>query len=458
MRSLFHFPLPAQPPSQQPSPTATVSLQSEMCHRPHPAPMRRQRRSPALLSAARPLPRSRAYLDPAHGPLSPAPRAPAMPRPHPCLAPPPAPIAPHHLSTAPLLPAPPRPHRAHRVPPSASLYVATEQIPRSSPPPITTIVRRRRLTRVALRRPHRAHRAPTSASPPPSLSSRCGGPRALAGKNRAVCIPFSPNARKRPPSWQHPPEMHALRDQNGNILAPCIHSRAQSGDSGYMARESCRQGPFSASRNPKSRMARRCCQRRAAFPRQRPAVRPNGPCAMRQRHAARGMAERALRPAARAWPACRMRAPCHLACARRGLRPLPSRPRSSPPSYMRRASPSETRHAVPVPMHLAICAPHPSRQPRGPTASRKQAEQHKQLNAGIKIGSPNRDPIEELFGFAQRLPDALQLLHQANELALSYLDHSTRQRLGGYVIGLSGNSFTVDLYAALVDHATSIAR
>lgn len=109
-------------------------------------------------------------------------------------------------------------------------------------------------------------------------------------------------------------------------------------------------------------------------------------------------------------------------------------------------------------MHLATCAPHPSRQPRGPTASRKQAEQRKQLKASIKIGSPNGDPIEELFGFAQRLPGALQPLHQANELALSYLDHSTRQRLGGYVIGLSGNSFTVDLYAALVDHATSIAR
>ena len=113
---------------------------------------------------------------------------------------------------------------------------------------------------------------------------------------------------------------------------------------------------------------------------------------------------------------------------------------------------------LPTPMHLATCAPHPSRQPRAPTASRKQAEQRKQLNAGIKIGSPNGDPIEELFGFAQRLPDALQPLHQANELALSYLDHSTRQRLGGYVIGLSGNSFTVDLYATLVDHATSIAR
>ena len=118
---------------------------------------------------------------------------------------------------------------------------------------------------------------------------------------------------------------------------------------------------------------------------------PNGLCAMRQRHAARGMAERALRPAARAWPACRMP-------------PLPSRPRSSPPSYTRRASPSETRHAVPVPMHLATCAPHPSRQPRAPTASRKQAEQHKQLNAGIKIGSPNGDPIEELFGLRSVCP------------------------------------------------------
>ena len=151
-------------------------------------------------------------------------------------------------------------------------------------------------------------------------------------------------------------------------------------------------------------------------------------------------------------------APCGAGLACLPHAPLPSRPRSSPPSYTCRASPSETRHAVPVPMHLTTCAPHPSRQPRGPTASRKQAEQHKQLNAGIKIGSPNGDPIEELFGFAQRLPDALQPLHQANELALSYLDHSTRQRLGGYVIGLSGNSFTVDLYAALVDHATSIAR
>ena len=103
--------------------------------------------------------------------------------------------------------------------------------------------------------------APTARRRPRPPLSRCVGPGALAGKNRTVCIPFSPNARKRPSSWQHPPEMHAFRDQDGNISAPCIHFRAQSGDSGYMARESCRQGPSFASRNPKSRTARRCCQR-----------------------------------------------------------------------------------------------------------------------------------------------------------------------------------------------------
>ena len=248
-----------------------------------------------------------------------------MPPPHPCLAPLPAPLGlrfrallglgfvpppeprpcAHCASIAyALLPAARVPLYRHRADPESS----SRSLPSGSP------------ARIA---PHRAHRAPTSASPPPSLSSRCGGPRALAGKNRAVCIPFSPNARKRPPSWQHPPEMHAFRDQDGNILAPCVHSRVQSGDSGYMARESCRQGPFFASRSPKSRMARRCRQRRPAFPRQRHAAWPNGLCAMRQRHATRGMAERALRPAARAWPACRLRPS------------LPSRlcpPRPAPPA------------------------------------------------------------------------------------------------------------------------------
>ena len=251
-----------------------------------------------------------------------------MPRRHPCFAPLPAPLglrfrallglgfAPppeprpcvHCASIAyTLLPAARVPLCCHRADPESS----SRSLPSGSPAriaPIAPTVRRR---------PHRAHRAPTSASPPPSLSSRCGGPRALAGKNRAVCIPFSPNALKRPSSWQHPLEMHAFRDQDGNILAPCIHYRAQSGDSGYMARESCRQGPSFASRNPKSRMARRCCQRRPAFPRQRHAAWPNGLCAMRQRPAVRRNGLCALRRGPGLLAAC---APCRLACVRRGLR------------------------------------------------------------------------------------------------------------------------------------------
>lgn len=211
------------------------------------------RRSPALLSATRPLP----------GPALTSIRPTAHCRPHRIY--PTACRHPHPSMS------PPSRSRAHR-PPSRPSCATIRIVP---------TVRRRRLTRVALRRPHRAHRALTSASPP-SPSSRCVGPGALTGKNRTVCIPFSPNARKRPPSWQHPPEMHALRDRNGNILALCIHFRAQSGDSGCMTRESCRQGPFFASRSPKSRMARRCCQRRPAFPRQRHAAWPNGLCALRR--------------------------------------------------------------------------------------------------------------------------------------------------------------------------------
>ena len=181
-----------------------------------------------------------------------------MPRPHPCLAPPPAPIAPHHLSTAPLPPAPIGLASSASRPPHAVARIASTPLRAAIRIPLC-----RHRADSALIAPHHDHRAPPPsytccASPsasrppcadirvtPPSLSSRCVGPGALAGKNRTACIPFSPNARKRPPSWQHPPEMHAFRDQDGNILAPCIHFRAQSGDSGYMARESCRQGPFS---------------------------------------------------------------------------------------------------------------------------------------------------------------------------------------------------------------------
>ncbi len=98
MRPLFHFPFPAQPPSQQPSHCSQKCAIARILH-PCAASAAPQR---CFLPPARaPVPR---LPDP--GPLSPAPRAPAMPRPHPCLAPPPVPIAPHHLSTTPLLPAP----------------------------------------------------------------------------------------------------------------------------------------------------------------------------------------------------------------------------------------------------------------------------------------------------------------------------------------------------------------
>ena len=280
-----------------------------------------------------------------------------MPPPHPCLAPLPAPLGLRFRALLGLgfVPPPePRPcvhcaSIAYALLPAARVPLCRHRAdPESSSRPLSSGSPAR------IAPPSRPPRADIRVTPP-SLSSRCGGPRALAGKNRTVCIPFSPNARKRPPSWQHPPEMHAFRDQDGNILAPCIHSRAQSGDSGYMARESCRQGPFSASGSPKSRMARRCCQRRPAFLRQQPAVRRNGLCAMRQRHVTRGMAERALRPAARAWPACRMRPPAVLLVPAAACASPPSRPRSSPPSYTRRASPPALRPPCPAIRHAAHC-------------------------------------------------------------------------------------------------------
>ena len=348
MRSLFSFPLPC---------TTTLAATVSYSNRPTAA---RNMPSPASCTHAppAPLPSAAFRRRPLPGPALTGPR-PTVTRSQgarhaaPPSRPPRAAARSHRAPSPEYRPAAARTHwarlvriatiacrRSHRLYPTAC---------RHPHPPMSPPSRFR-----AHRPPHHDHRAPPpsytccaspSASRPPCADirvtlSRCVGPGALAGKNRAVCIPFSPNALKRPSSWQHPLEMHAFRDQDGNILAPCIHFRAQSGDSGCMARESCRQGPFFASRNPKSRMARRCCQRRPACPRQRPAVRRNGLCAMRQRHAARGMAERALRPAARAWPACRMRPPCHLARVHRRCltRAALRRPRPATRSPYRRIS------------------------------------------------------------------------------------------------------------------------
>ena len=133
------------------------------------------------------------------------------------------------------------------------------------------------------------------------------------------------------------------------------HFRAQSGDSGYMARESCRQGPFFASRSPKSRMARRCCQRRPAFPRQRHAAWPNGLCAMRQRPAVRRNWLCAMRRGPGLLAACAPPAvllvsaaacaPCHLARVhrRRLTRAALRRPRPATRSPHRCISPPARR-------------------------------------------------------------------------------------------------------------------
>ena len=387
MRSLFHFPFPAQPPSQQPSPTATVSLQSEMCHRPHPAPMRRQRRSPVLLSAARPLP------------------GPALTGPWPTVtrsqgarhtAPPSLPHAAARAHRAPspeYRPAAARSHWARlvRIAPTACrrphrIYPTACRHPH---PPMSPPSRFR-----AHRPPHHDHRVPPpsytccaspSASRPPCADirvtlSRCVGPGALAGKNRTVCILFRRMREKGP--------------LPGNIRPKCmlfeIKMATSSPHASIPGRNRAIQDAWRANLAAKAPFSRRGTRNHAWREDVASAARPFRGSGMR--HAAWPNGLCALRRGPGLLAACAP--PCHLACARRGLRPLPSRPRSSPPSYTRRASPSETRHAVPVPMYLATCAPHPSRQPRGPTASRKQAEQRKQLNAGIKIGSPNGDPIE----------------------------------------------------------------
>ncbi len=199
-----------------------------MCHRPHPAPMRRQRRSPVLLSAARPLP------------------GPALTGPWPTVtrsqgarhtAPPSLPHAAARAHRAPspeYRPAAARSHwarlvriaptacrRPHRIYPTACRHPHPPMSPpsrfRAHRPPITTIVCRRRLIRVALRRPHRAHRAPTSASP----SRVASAPGPWLARTAPYASFFAECAKKAPflatsarnacfsrSRWQHPRPMH----------------------------------------------------------------------------------------------------------------------------------------------------------------------------------------------------------------------------------------------------------
>ena len=414
MRSLFHLPLPAQPPSQQPSHCSQKCAAARILH-PCAAPQR----------CFPPPARSQAPRLPPSISLSPAPRAPAMPRPHPCLAPLPVPIAPHHLSTTPLLPAPfglassaSRPSRAVARIASTPLRAAI-RIPLCRhradsaliAPPITTIVRRRRLTRVALRRPHRAHRAPTSASPPhlsPRVAAAPGpwlartapyaslfrrmrekGPlpgnirpkcmlfeikmatssphASISGRNRAIQDAWRANLAAKGPFSRRGARNHAWREDVASAARPFSGSGLRSGGTGFAP---CDSG-----------------MRHAAW--------PNGLCALRR---GPGLLAACAPPAISLVPAAARVHRRRLICValRRPHRAHRAPPSAAPPIAVGvsadRALPAAL--VLPAPMHLATCAPHPSRQPRGPTASRKQAEQRKQLNAGIKIGSPNGDPIE----------------------------------------------------------------
>lgn len=105
------------------------------------------------------------------------------------------------------------------------------------------------------------------------------------GKIRAPCILFSLIARKRGPPWQRLREMHAFRAEAGRIVVPCIRFVVQSGDFGYIARESCQGGPFFASRSLESCMGRRSCRRSTLRGPLRSSGQNKGPCCVRKGHA-----------------------------------------------------------------------------------------------------------------------------------------------------------------------------
>ena len=279
-----------------------------------------------------------------------------MPRRRPCLAPLPAPIAPHHLSTAPLPPAPIGLASSASRPPHAVIRI-----------PLC-----RHRVDSALIAPHHGHRAP-----PPSYTC-CASPSASRPPRADIRVtpPISLLALRRPqgPGWQEPRRMHPF-------FAECAKKAL------FLA-TSARNACFSRSRWQHPRPMHpfpgaigrfgihgaRILPPRALFRVEEPEIThgakmlpappglsPAAACgpaerALRPAAAACGPAERALRPAARAWPACRM-PPCHLACARRGLRSgrtgfavrdPPRGPRTDASRYLRAAPipPAARTHRV----------------------------------------------------------------------------------------------------------------
>ena len=339
MRSLFHFPPPCTTTL-----AATVSYSNrptapEMSHRPHPAPMRRQRRSPVLLSAARPLP-GPALTGPwptvtrSQGAPSPEYR-PAAARTHWARLVRIAPIAcrrPHRIyPTAcrhPYPPmSPPSRSRAHRPPSRPPCAAAVLRVLRFAVR-IAPTARRRPRSPLALRRPqgpgwqesHRMH---------PLLAECAKKAPFLAASARNACF-----SRSR---WQHPRPMHPFPGAIGRfgmhgtrILPPRALFRVEEPEITHGAKMLPAPPGLSAAA--------------ACGPAER---------ALRHATAACGPAGRALRPAAQAWPACRMRPPPVIslvpaaACgpAERALRPALAlrRPRPATRSPYRCISPPARR-------------------------------------------------------------------------------------------------------------------
>ena len=133
----------------------------------------------------------------------------------------------------------------------------------------------------------------------------------VSGRNRAIRDAWRANLAAKGPFPRRGARNHAWREDVASAARPFRGSGLRSGGTGFAP---CGSGT-----------------RHAAW--------PNGLCALR-----RGPGLLA---------ACAP--PCHLACARRGLRPLPSRPRSSPPSYTRRASPPASRPPRPAIRRAAHC-------------------------------------------------------------------------------------------------------
>ena len=248
----------------------------------------------------------------------------------------------HRPSPGPASTAPPSPTRCSRL--AASLYVAIEQIQN--------------------RRLGRCHREVPPASPPPSRPPRAAARIAPTVRRHPRHPPISLLALRRPqgPGWQEPRRMHPFFAECAK-KAPFLATSARNACFSRSGWQHPRpMHPFPGAIGRFRIHGARILPPRALFRVEEPEIThgakmlpaPPGLSAA----AACGPAERALRHAT---AACGTRhgrtgfAPCGAGLARRGLRPLPSRPRSSSPSYTCRASPPASRPPRPAIRRAAHC-------------------------------------------------------------------------------------------------------